>query len=169
MSDTDTDITETDETDAQTTQDEPEDAAAVDDSGDADNDPQDETETADDDTPDRRRGVRQRLADAEAERDGLRDTLTRQRQAVWDAATTAAGVDPRLLATAGHTPDSLADEDGVLHAETVTAIANGVADDFGIQRSRRPAPDPLVGHGGGNAPAPKGFGDVLKSVVQGTG
>jgi len=163
MSDTDT---ETIADDAQIDQDATEPTEQADDSADDDSDAQDESGTPDDDTPDRRRGVRQRLADAEELAEGLRDTLNRQRQAVFDAALSAAGVDPRLLASAGHTPDSLLDVDGVLHGAAVAEVAKAVADEFKVQPvARRPAPDPLVGSGEPGKSGETGWGAALKGAL----
>lgn len=159
MSDIDT---ETTATDAQIDQDATEPTEQADDSADDENAAQDEPQ--DDDG--RRRGVRQRLADAEAERDGLLETLKAQRQAVFEAALHAAGVDGRLLASAGHTVDSLIDSDGILHADAVVGVAEAVAAEFKVQpQARRPAPDPLVGRGESGSTAETGWGAALKDAL----
>jgi len=164
VSDNDID-TETSPTDAQIVQDAPEPDEQVDDTGDAETESQDETGTQDDADDGRRRGVRQRLADAEAERDQLREALTAQRRAVWEAAVEASGVDGRLLASAGHTIDSLTDRDGILHAANVIEVAKSVADEFKVQPpARRPAPDPMVGRGEPGT-AETGWGSVLKGAL----
>lgn len=131
------------------------------DTEDAQDEPQDEeTETG------RRPGVRQRLAEAEAERDQLRDTLDRQRLAVYEDALNRAGVTGVLMRAADRGLESLVGDDGVIWPADVTGAASQVAADAGIPR--RPAPDPMVGRGGEPNVKPKvTFGTLLQAAAQG--
>jgi hypothetical protein len=90
---------------------------------------------------------RRRAQKAERERDELRDTLQRTRQSIVDKAVQTSGLDPRLLAAAGHTLDSLVgDNDLIDHAalaDAVTATKREFRVSNGLQ------PNPQQGHGGG--------------------
>lgn len=144
----------------QTAQETPEPDPAVDDEAPDADDAQDETG--------RRRGVRERLAEAEAERDALRDTLARQQQAVYEDAINRAGVTGVLMRAADRGLDSLLGEDGVIWPTDVTEAAGQVAADAGIPR--RPKADPLAGLGDNASPPPKvTFGSLLKAAVDNTG
>jgi hypothetical protein len=134
-----------------------EDAAVVDDSGDADEGAQDENNG--------RRGVRQRLADTELERDGLRDNLTRQRQAVFAAALEGTGVDADLMAARQHTAESFVTEDGLLDTAAITAAAADVAAHYKLAPARRPTPDPLVGTAGSGGEKATTWGETFKSAL----
>lgn len=146
----------------------------------AENEPQDdaqdeptEPQVADDTTddtdelqgePQQRRGVRERLATAEAEVEVLKELLTAQRQAVYDAALRSAGVDDRLMAASGHSIDSLQDENGVLHAAAITETATALAREVGIPR--RPKPDPMLGRGTEQHKPVMTFSELLKEAAK---
>jgi len=127
-----------------------------DDSGQQENEPQDETGR-------KPAGVRQRLAEAEAERDALRERLSAQRTAVYEDAIARAGVTGLLMSAAGHTAETLAGEDGVIDPGAVVETAQQVAAEAGIPR--RPKADPMLGRGNQPVPEKVTFGSLLKATV----
>jgi hypothetical protein len=141
---------------AQTAQETPEPDPAVDDTG---QNP-DEAQGSNQD----RRGVRQRLAEAEAERDTLRDTVARQRQAVYDDALSRAGVTGVLMTAADRGLNTFVGDDGVIQPTAVTEAAAQVAAEVGVPR--RPKADPLLGSGGSGSPTKVTIGTLLQAAVR---
>jgi hypothetical protein len=148
--------TEGTETVAQDAQDDPVADAAVDAKGDTEIEPQDAADDPDDGKSSK---LRKRAQAAEQERDELADTLTRTRQAIVDRALGEAGLNKRLLTAAGYTLDSLVDdESGLISSDKLSAAVDEAVREFGVTpKSRRPAPNPLVGRGGGDKPEPDGL------------
>ena len=82
---------------------------------------------------------RERLREAESERDLANELLTRTRQSVVDDALTAADIDPRLLAAAGHSVESLINpESGLIDRARLTEAIEAVRDEFKIPRGFTP-------------------------------
>jgi hypothetical protein len=102
--------------------------------------PDEVDDAADENLNNREARYRVRAKKAETERDAANDLLKRTRQAVLDHAAAEAGLDPRLLAAAGHTIDSLVGQDGLIDPAAVAAAVEGTRIQWGI--SRRPAPVP---------------------------
>ncbi|MBB2770548.1 UNVERIFIED_ORG: hypothetical protein GGE11_001443 [Mycolicibacterium obuense] len=105
---------------------------------------------------------RLRLRGTERERDELRDTLARTRQAIVDNAVQTVGLDPRLLAAAGHTLDSLVGDDGLIDPAKLSEAVTATAQEFRVTpKGRPPAPNPQQGRPG---PAPKGKASWSKAL-----
>lgn len=114
-----------------------------------------------------RPGVRQRLKDAEAERDNLRDVLARTRQRIFEEQIRAEGLEPPLMAAAGLKVEDFVGEDGLLDVARLAQAIEGKRLDLGLpERSRRPKPNPLVG-GGSTPTAPRDLADVLREAARG--
>lgn len=122
----------------------------------------DGNEAADDAKPDNAIGreaarYRVRLREAEAATATLEaahvettDTLTRQRQAIVDAALTSAGLDPRLLAAAGHSVDAFVGDDGLVDAAKVAEATRAAVAEFGVQPRRGVRPNAQQGQPSGS-------------------
>ncbi|MGV0777723.1 hypothetical protein [Mycolicibacter kumamotonensis] len=111
----------------------------------------------------REKRYRLRLRDAERERDELRDTLTRTRQAIVDTAVQAVGLDPRLLAAAGHTLDTLVGDDGLIDPAKLSEAVTVTAREFRITpKGRPPQPNRQQGTGSGQPPAKSSWADAIK-------
>lgn len=101
--------------------------------------------------------LRKRAQAAEQERDQLAATLTATRQAIVDRALTEAGMDTRMLSVVGVELNDLVDEgSGLVDAGKLAAVIDQ-AQQVVTPKSRRPAPNPLVGRGGGDRPEPDGL------------
>jgi hypothetical protein len=133
--------------------------------GDADNQ-DDDTDTDDqDDGKGNREAKRYRLKLRETEREcaTLRDTLTRTRQAIVDTAVNAAGLDPRLLAAAGHTLDTLVGDDGLIDAAKLSEAISSAAQEFNIAaKGRPPKPNFQQGSAGGQPRSTATWANALK-------
>lgn len=112
----------------------------------ADDDAQDDSSRSN-----REKRYRLRLREAERQRDELSDTLERTRQSIVDNAVQAAGVDPRLMAAAGHTMDTLVGEDGLINHERLSEAVTDTAREFRISPKGRP-PQPNQQQGSASAP-----------------
>lgn len=111
----------------------------------------------------REKRYRLRLREAERERDELRDTLTRTRRAIVDNAVQAAGLDPRLLAAAGHTLDTLVGDDGLIDPGKLSEAVTVTAREFRITpKGRPPQPNRQQGTGSGQPPAKSSWADAIK-------
>lgn len=107
---------------------------------------------------------RLRLRDAERERDELRDTLERTRAAIVDNAVQAAGLDPRLLAAAGHTVDTLVGDDGLIDPAKLSEAVTATAQEFRVPpKGRPPQPNRQQGTGGGQPRDSASWSKALKS------
>jgi hypothetical protein len=93
----------------------------------------------------RLRSTQQRLESASATISGLQDTLARQRQAIVNSALENVGLHPDLLAAAGHTMDSLLDDDGLLHWSRVSEAINATIVKFDVTPRRAVKPNPQQG------------------------
>ena len=103
------------------------------DTPDADDDTDDPDDDHDEGTGGRRNReaqYRRRAQTAEAERDQLRDRLQAVQQQQVDEIARAAGVDPRLLAAAGHELATLVADDGTVNRDAVTAACDAARDAF---------------------------------------
>lgn len=95
------------------------------------------------------------------------DTLERQRQAIVDAALTAAGIDPRLLAAAGHQLTDFLGEDGLIDTAKLSEAATTAVREFGVKPRTGLRPNPQQGMpstGDGNTAATWGrlLGDAAR-------
>lgn len=104
---------------------------------------------------------RRRAQRAERERDELRDTLQRTRQAVVDNAVSAAHMDPRLLAAAGHTLDSLVGDDGLIDHDTLAEAITATRREFRVSNGLQP--NPQQGRVGGQGRGTASWSKALKS------
>lgn len=176
MTTTDTDTAQYDEADAQaghpgpaSTDDNRPPASEPDDQHDADQDADtrdqdDEDDNADDGSrSNREKRYRLRLRDAERERDEARDLLARTRAAIVDHTVTAAGIDPRLMAAAGHTVDTLLGDDGLIDPDKLADAIIATAREFRVPpRPTRPQANPQQGstNGGGGVGKPSWAGSI---------
>ena len=123
------------------------DAADIPDDPNADPDDDTDVDVDDDGTGGRRNReaqYRRRAQTAETERDQLRDRLQAVQQQQVDEIARAAGVDPRLLAAAGHELATLVADDGTVNRDAVTAACEAARHEFlptpgRIGTGRRPA------------------------------
>lgn len=95
---------------------------------------------------------RLRLREVERERDELRDTLERTRQAIVANAMRAAGLDGRLFAAAGHTVDTMVRDDGLIDHDALAEAITNTAREFNIKRPGKLIPNPQQGSGSGGQP-----------------
>ncbi|MGV0873493.1 hypothetical protein [Mycolicibacterium sp. XJ879] len=159
------DTPETPETGSQTAQDEPEGAAAVDDPDDAQGDEQ----------ASKKRGVRQKLKDAEVANEKLTAAVARARESLIDAAMDRAAVpaDKRraLLRVIGDDElNECLDDDGLPDAELLLATVEAARAELGLPR--KPQPNSVVGHGRSGKTddeLPKDFAGVLRAHVASSG
>jgi hypothetical protein len=113
-------------------------------------------------------GVRQRLADAEQERDELRDNLAAANQALFNIAAERAGVQPELMTARGLAPEDFVDGTGTVNLGELVTAMDRERTTLGL--SRKPQPNPVAGGTNGTAsPAPTTFGEVLQAHVRGGG
>lgn len=112
----------------------------------------------------REKRYRLRLRDAERERDEARDLLARTRATIVDNTVTAAGVDPRLMAAAGHTVDTLLGDDGLIDAAKLADAITATAREFRVPPlPTRPAPVLQQGHtNGGGTPGKSSWAGAIK-------
>lgn len=111
-------------------------------------------------------GVRQKITDLEAERDGLTAALAAAHGQHFDRVVTGLGLQPQLMRAAGvNVTDHLTD-DGTVDIEALTAAVDAKRAELGLPR--KPAPNPLAGvnRDGLNAPDKRSLGEVLKSVTR---
>ncbi|BBX33934.1 hypothetical protein MMAG44476_23132 [Mycolicibacterium mageritense DSM 44476 = CIP 104973] len=115
--------------------------------------------------------LRKRAQKAEAERDEARtqrdaaqDMLTKTRQSIVDTAVHAAGVDPRLIAAAGHTVETLVGEDGLIDHDKLSAAIAETAREFRVPpKSRPPQPNRQQGTGSGQPHGQSSWSSALKA------
>lgn len=160
----DGDTPDTPETASQTAADASEDAAENDDSTDDPDDAQEANQAA-------KKGVRQKLKDAEAANERLTAAVTRAKDALIDAALDRAGVQPdqrqALLRVIGSEElNDCLDDDGLPDPELLLATVEVARSELGLPR--RPRPTATVGRGrsGGDDPKPTSFADVLRDHVK---
>lgn len=156
---------------AQTDPDASEDTAAVDDDAEesdhthGDDSDESDDESDDDDEQPKKRGVRQKLRDAEVANERLTAAIARARDALVDAALDRAEVPPdqrrAVLRVVGD--DELAeclDSDGLPDAELLQATVEAARAELGLPR--RPRPNPNVGRREESSEPPTTFAGVLK-------
>ncbi|KUI13387.1 hypothetical protein AU192_24715 [Mycobacterium lehmannii] len=115
-----------------------------------------------------KRGVRQRLAEAEAERDELRQGIAAANAAIFNLAAKQVGVPPETFAGLGVRAEDyasgatdVADYERLVEAMEATRVANQIA--------RKPQANPVAGRttsAGGDNP-PLTFAEVLKAHARG--
>ena len=112
---------------------------------------------------------RQRLADAEAERDTLRATVETMRRAEVERLAAAADlVVPSALWAAGVSLDDLLDQDGKVDPERVTSAVTGAIAALGLAtRPRNPLPD--MGQGARTQVTPPGKEHPWAEMLKGSG
>lgn len=142
----------------------------ADDSGDDDDEPQEDTG--------KKPGVRQRLKDAEADRDRLTAALDQTRQLILDRAVADSGVAENFrtaLATVlkanGFEITDYCDENGVPDLEILAGGVGIALESSGLPLGgRAPRPNPVAGRTGGAAPPEKAtFASVLREHVESSG
>ncbi|MGB3521943.1 MAG: hypothetical protein WBA50_10745 [Mycobacterium sp.] len=107
---------------------------------------------------------REKLALAEQERDELRDQLARQHRALAEDVFKDGNVPPKLLADINL--DDFVQPDGTLDTAALAEQVETVRLELGLpEKSRRPAPNPIVGKAGGPSPHAEGLGEALKKVA----
>ncbi|MGV0849461.1 hypothetical protein [Mycolicibacterium phlei] len=113
--------------------------------------------------PHREARYRRERNEARRELDVLRDTLQRTRAAIVENAVQAAGLDPRLLAAAGHTVDSLVGDDGLIDPEKLSEAVIATAREFRVRpKGRPPQPNRQQGTGSGQPPGKASWSKALK-------
>ncbi|BDB43848.1 MULTISPECIES: hypothetical protein [Mycobacterium] len=129
---------------------------------DTDAEPGDDEHDADDEGEQPKKpGVRQRLKDAEAERDELRSQLSWSRQVAFMEACRAAGLDADVATAKGVRVEDHLDEHGAVDAEGLATALEGARSEAGVPR--RPRPVRTAGRAGGVPPEkPATFGEVLR-------
>ncbi|GAA1225110.1 hypothetical protein [Mycolicibacterium alvei] len=117
----------------------------------------------DDGGSNREKRYRLKLRETERERDQLADTLARTRAAIVDSAVNAAGVDPRLLAAAGHTLDTMVGEDGLIDREKLADAITETAREFRVPpKGRPPHPNHQQGHASGHPGTKSSWSGAIK-------
>lgn len=106
-------------------------------------------------------GLRTRLRETEAERDGHAEQLTALRRQIAESALDGTGITPEALWASAEVAELLA-EDGTVDTERVRAAASAAAERFGVRRL--PAPNPAQGVVGGAVPSENKWEQAFKGV-----
>lgn len=106
------------------------------------------------------------LSEEQTARQAAEDMLTAQRQAVVDAALTASGLDPALLAAAGHTVDDFLGEDGLIDAAKLTEATSAAVARFNVSTRRGPLPNRQQGASSAGDGAATTWGALLDTAAR---
>lgn len=155
-------------TDATTSEEDPDTSAAweADDTEEAEAEAPEAEAEADDDAEDgepKKRGVRQRLAEAEADRDYLRETLTATNELLFRIAAERAGVTPELMTSRGLEPgDFTSGGANVVNMDELVAAMEREKGTLGLPS--KPRPNPVAGRTSSEGTSPvASFAEVLKA------